>query len=56
MGQYANISVFDVADNEALHRILWNLPLFPYLTIEVTPLAQHPSDLAAGEPKSAAGA
>jgi muconolactone D-isomerase len=49
VGQYANISVFDVADNEALHRILWNLPLFPYMSVEVTPLAQHPSDLAAGE-------
>nr|WP_323447801.1 muconolactone Delta-isomerase family protein [Streptomyces sp. YSPA8] len=47
-GQYANISVFDVADNEALHRILWNLPLFPYLSVEITPLSQHPSDLAAG--------
>ncbi|MFB6961479.1 muconolactone Delta-isomerase [Streptomyces sp. NPDC056309] len=49
VGQYANISVFDVADNEALHHILWNLPLFPYMTIEVTPLAQHPSDLTAEE-------
>ncbi|MDN3057626.1 muconolactone Delta-isomerase family protein [Streptomyces sp. SRF1] len=53
VGQYAKISVFDVADNEALHRILWNLPLFPYLTIEVTPLAQHSSDLATGEPRAA---
>ncbi|WP_236256284.1 hypothetical protein [Streptomyces hygroscopicus] len=26
------------------------------MTIEVTPLAQPPSDLAAGEPKRAAGA
>lgn len=49
VGQYSNLSVFDVADNEALHRILWNLPLFPYMKIEVTPLAQHPSALAAGE-------
>lgn len=49
VGQYANISVFDVADNEALHRVLWNLPLFPFMKVEVTPLAQHPSDLAAGE-------
>ena len=47
VGQYANISVFDVDDNEALHQILWNLPLFPYMRVEVTPLAQHPSDLAA---------
>ena len=47
VGQHANISVFDVPDNEALHRILWNLPLFSYMTVDVTPLAQHPSDLAA---------
>ncbi|MDN3295801.1 muconolactone Delta-isomerase [Streptomyces ficellus] len=44
-GQYANLSVFDVADHEELHRILWNLPLFPYLSIAVTPLAAHPSAL-----------
>lgn len=49
VGHYANISVFDVADNEALHRVLWNLPLFPYMKVDVTPLAQHPSDLAVGE-------
>lgn len=49
VGQYANISVFDVADNEELHRVLWNLPLFPYMTIDATPLARHPSDLAATE-------
>ncbi|MFD6274423.1 muconolactone Delta-isomerase [Streptomyces sp. NPDC060209] len=49
VGRYANISVFDVTDNEALHRILWGLPLFPYMKIDVAPLAQHPSDLSAGE-------
>jgi muconolactone D-isomerase len=45
-GRYANLSVFDVRDNDHLHDILWRLPLFPYLTIEVTPLATHPSDIA----------
>ena len=45
-GQYSNISILDVADNERLHEILWNLPLFKYMTIEVTPLATHPSDIA----------
>ncbi|WP_281291703.1 muconolactone Delta-isomerase [Streptomyces botrytidirepellens] len=49
VGQYANLSVFDVEDNEELHRVLWNLPLFPYMTIDVTPLARHPSDLAADD-------
>jgi muconolactone D-isomerase len=47
VGQYANLSIFDVRDNERLHEILWGLPLFAYMTIEITPLAQHPSDLAA---------
>ena len=46
-GQYSNISIFDVRDNERMHEILWNLPLFPFMTMEVTPLAQHPSDIAA---------
>ena len=43
VGQYSNVSVFDVASNERLHEILWGLPLFPYMTVEVTPLASHPS-------------
>ncbi|MDQ8704987.1 muconolactone Delta-isomerase [Streptomyces sp. LHD-70] len=44
-GQYANLSVFDVADNDELHTLLWNLPLFPYMKVSVTPLATHPSAL-----------
>ncbi|MFE6151548.1 muconolactone Delta-isomerase [Streptomyces sp. NPDC057889] len=47
VGQYSNLSVFDVRDNDELHDILWGLPLFPYMEIEVTPLALHPSDIAA---------
>ena len=47
VGQYSNISVFDVADGEELHDILWNLPLFPFMTITVTPLSEHPSALSA---------
>lgn len=43
VGQYANISVFDVESNARLHEILSNLPLFPYMRIEVTALAPHPS-------------
>ena len=42
-GRYANISVFDVADHDALHAILSTLPLFPYMQITVTPLSLHPS-------------
>lgn len=46
VGRYANYSVFDVDSNEELHEILQTLPLYPYMRIEVTPLAQHPSALA----------
>lgn len=42
-GQYSNLSIFDVADNDALHELLWGLPLFPFMDIEVTPLGSHPS-------------
>ena len=40
-GQYANISVFDVADHDGLHAILSSLPLFPFMEITLTPLARH---------------
>lgn len=44
-GQYSNLSVLDVESNQHLHDVLSGLPLFPYMTIEVTPLAQHPNDI-----------
>lgn len=46
-GEHANYSVFDVGSNDELHRILSDLPMFPYLVIKVTPLARHPSSLSA---------
>jgi muconolactone D-isomerase len=46
VGEYANYSVFDVASNDELHSLLSTLPLFPYMKLRVTPLAQHPSTLA----------
>lgn len=49
VGQYSNLSIFDVADNAELHDLLWNLPLFGYMTIEVMPLAVHPSDVSRGD-------
>jgi muconolactone D-isomerase len=44
-GQFANLSVFDVADNDELNSILWGLQLFPFMTVEVMPLAKHYSDI-----------
>jgi muconolactone D-isomerase len=46
VGEYANYSVFDVSSNDELHQLLSALPLFPYMEIHVTPLAQHPSAIA----------
>jgi muconolactone D-isomerase len=46
VGEYANYSIFDVSSNDELHQLLSQLPLFPYMEIQVTPLAQHPSSIA----------
>jgi muconolactone D-isomerase len=45
VGEYANYSIFDVESNDDLHTILSGLPLFPYMNIQVTPLAKHPSSI-----------
>lgn len=42
-GQYSNISIFDVADNDELHALISGLPLFRFMRIEVAPLLRHPS-------------
>lgn len=44
--EYANYSIFDVSSNDELHQVLQGLPLFPFMTIQVTPLATHPSAIA----------
>ncbi|GAA4371355.1 muconolactone Delta-isomerase [Paeniglutamicibacter cryotolerans] len=45
VGEYSNYSIFEVASNDELHDVLSGLPLFPYMDIQVTPLAKHPSDI-----------
>lgn len=45
VGEYANYSVFDVESHDELHTVLSALPLFPYMTMQVTPLARHPSSI-----------
>ena len=47
VGRYENYSVFDVADHDELHELLTSLPLFPFMDVSVTSLAQHPSALSA---------
>ncbi len=43
VGRYENVSIFEATDNDALHTMLSSLPLFPYMDIQVTALAKHPS-------------
>jgi muconolactone D-isomerase len=49
VGKYQNISIFDVESNTELHDILSNLPLFPYMEIQVTPLCKHYSSIKENE-------
>jgi muconolactone D-isomerase len=44
-GRYANVSIFDVESNEALHDMLSTLPLSPFMRVTVTPLCRHPSSV-----------
>lgn len=44
-GRYANVSVFDVASPAELHDTLSQLPLFPYMEIEVQALCRHASSI-----------
>ncbi|MGE4410019.1 MAG: muconolactone Delta-isomerase [Sphingomonadales bacterium] len=45
VGQYSNISIFDVESNAELHDILTGLPLYPFMDIRVTALCRHPSSV-----------
>lgn len=45
VGQYSNISVFDVESADELHEILFSLPLFPFMDVEVMALTRHGSSI-----------
>lgn len=45
VGQYSNVSIFDVGSNAELHEILTGLPLYPFMAIRVTALCRHPSSI-----------
>ncbi|HEY0290640.1 MAG TPA: muconolactone Delta-isomerase [Pseudomonas sp.] len=44
-GRYANVSIFDVADAQTLHDTLMQLPLYPFMDIEIMALCRHPSSV-----------
>lgn len=41
-GRYANVAIWKAADATDLHELLTSLPLFPWLDVDVEPLALHP--------------
>ncbi|MGO1182298.1 MAG: muconolactone Delta-isomerase [Micrococcaceae bacterium] len=43
VGEYANYSIYDVDGHDELHAIFQGFPMFPYMSVKVTPLAQHPN-------------
>ena len=45
VGQYSNVSIFDVGSNAELHDILTTLPLYPFMAVRVTALCRHPSSI-----------
>lgn len=45
VGQYSNVSIFDVAGNAELHDILCGLPLYPFMVMRVEALCRHPSSI-----------
>jgi muconolactone D-isomerase len=49
VGEYRNISIFDVDCNAELHDILASLPLFPFMAVRVTALCRHPSSVHADD-------
>jgi muconolactone D-isomerase len=43
-GTARNVGLWEAADATALHQALTSLPFFPWLNIQVRPLAAHPND------------
>lgn len=41
VGEYSNISIYDVNDLDFLHATFQGFPMFAYMNVKVTPLAKH---------------
>jgi muconolactone D-isomerase len=47
-GQWATWGLWEAPDATALHAAITSLPMWPYLDVEVFPLASHPNDPGGG--------
>lgn len=43
-GAWANVGIWAASDATELHEALASLPFYPWLRIQVAPLARHPHD------------
>lgn len=43
-GEWANVGLWEARDATELHDAIASLPFYPWLRVEVRPLAAHPSD------------
>lgn len=43
-GRWSNVGIWRAVDATQLHQAISSLPLYPWLSVEVTALARHPSD------------
>jgi muconolactone D-isomerase len=46
VGQLANFSIWETPTPEELHTVLQSLPMYPFMTIAVTPIIKHPVERA----------
>lgn len=42
VGARANFSIWETESLEQLHQVLQELPMYPFMTITVTPIIKHP--------------
>jgi muconolactone D-isomerase len=43
-GRWANWGLWEAPDATAIHAAVMSLPMWPYLDIDIHPLADHPND------------
>jgi len=46
VGQVANFSIWETTTLDDLHAVLQSLPMYPFMTIAVTPIIKHPVEQA----------
>ena len=46
VGHMANFSIWEAATPEELHEVLQSLPMYPFMTIAITPIIKHPVEQA----------